>query len=274
MDTQPVSAAMLISVFASGSSGNCALISAGENHLLIDAGISMRRITGFLAGEALRWEDLDGLLVTHEHSDHILALPMLVKYHDLPIFAPHTVANRLRAHYPELEEHLCIIPVGECFSVGEMTVTAFHTPHDTDESVGYRVDADGCSFALATDMGHVTDEIRSALTGCGTVLIESNHDEDMLLNGPYPLPLKRRILSERGHLSNGNAALLASELARSGTARIILGHLSRENNLPELALGTVAAALQGTETELLCAPPLGALHVTVEPVRKSEAVSC
>ena len=274
MDNHSATSDMYITVFASGSSGNCTLVSAGESHLLIDAGISMRRISGFLSGAAVRWADIGGILVTHEHSDHILALPMLVKYHPMPVYAPHTVANRLRGRYPDLEEHLRIIPVGECFSIGEMTVTAFHTPHDTDESVGYRIDSAGGSFALATDMGHVTDEIRSALLGCGTVLIEANHDEDMLVNGPYPLPLKRRILSEHGHLSNSNAALLARELAGSGTARIILGHLSRENNLPELALGTVAAALSGTDAALFCAPPLGPLHVAVEPIHESEAAPC
>lgn len=274
MDNQPASEYMYITVFASGSSGNCTLVSAGHTRLLIDAGISMRRITSFLSDAALRWEDINGILVTHEHSDHILALPMLVKNHPLPIYAPHTVANRLRGRYPELEEHLCIIPVGEHVSIGEVHFTAFHTPHDTDESVGYRIDGSDCSFALATDMGHVTDEIRSALLGCGTVLIEANHDEDMLINGPYPLPLKRRILSERGHLSNGNAAILARELAEHGTVHIVLGHLSRENNLPELAMGTVAAALLGTGAELLCAPPLGPLTVSVEPLLKSEDVPC
>lgn len=274
MAMHTTSPAMRVTVFASGSSGNCALISSGETRLLIDAGISMKRISGFLALEGVRWKDIAGILVTHEHADHILALPMIAKYHAVPIYAPHTVANRLLGRVPALEEQLRIIPVGEGFSVGETVVTAFHTPHDTDESVGYRIDCGACSFALATDMGHVTDEIRGALRGCGTVLIEANHDEDMLVNGPYPLPLKRRILSERGHLSNNNAARLAAELVGYGTARIILGHVSRENNLPELALGTVAAALAGSETALLCAPPEGPLTVAVEPIRENEAVPC
>lgn len=274
MDNQTLAPSMRVTVFASSSSGNCALISAGETRLLIDAGISMKRISGFLATESVRWKDIAGILVTHEHADHILALPMIVKYHAVPIYTPHTVANRLLGRYPALEDLLHIIPVGERFSVGETAVTAFHTPHDTDESVGYRVDCGTCSFALATDMGHVTDEIRGGLRGCGTVLIEANHDEDLLVNGPYPLPLKRRILSERGHLSNRNAALLAAELAEHGTERIILGHLSQENNLPELALGTVAAALAGWEIELLCAPPLGPLTAAVEPIRESEATPC
>ena len=274
MDYQTASSSMRVTVFASGSSGNCALISAGETRLLIDAGISMKRITAFLLGEGVRWTDIAGILVTHEHADHILALPMIAKYHAVPIYAPHTVANRLSGRYPKLEAQLRIIPVGEGFSIGDTIVTAFHTPHDTDESVGYRLDCGAYSFALATDMGHVTDEIRSALRGCGTVLIEANHDEDMLVNGPYPLPLKRRILSERGHLSNVNAARLASELIKHGTSRIILGHLSQENNLPELALGTVAAVLTDRDIDLLCAPPLGPLAADVEPVRESEAVPC
>ena len=139
---------------------------------------------------------------------------------------------------------------------------AFHTPHDTDESVGYRVEGAGV-FAISTDMGHVTAEVEAGLLGADAALIEANHDLKMLADGPYPFPLKRRILSERGHLSNADCAVLARRLAESGTKRIILGHLSRENNRPELAMDAVAAALEGLDTELLCAPALGCLGVAV-----------
>ena len=251
---------MKLSVFASGSSGNCLLLSENHTHILIDAGISMRRIQAFLLRAGLSWHDIDGVLITHEHSDHICGLETIARRTDVPVFAPHTVANRMRGRLPSLEEKLRIIPVGEFFSVGAFRVMAFHTPHDTDESVGYRVE--GASvFALATDMGCVTDEIRSGLLGADAALIESNHDLHMLRDGPYPFPLKRRILSDRGHLSNDNCALLARELSDSGTGLIVLGHLSRENNRPALAMETVSAALTGCDVKLFCAPPEGPLDL-------------
>ena len=181
---------------------------------------------------------------------------MLIKHCAPPIYAPRTVANRLRGCLPEAEGLLHVIPVNEAFTIGSLTVNAFHTPHDTDESVGYRVEGEGI-FALATDMGHVTEDVFSALSGADTVLIESNHDEEMLRYGPYPVWLKRRILSDRGHLSNKDCAVLARHLAENGTTRIILGHLSKENNTPETALSESRAALDGTRAELYCAPSSG-----------------
>ena len=207
--------------------------------------------------------DIGGVLITHEHSDHISGLDMLLKYYDFPVCAPRTVANRLRGMLPRVEGRLRTVPVGEAFPLGALRVTAFHTPHDTDESVGYRVEGEEGTFALATDMGRVTEEVEAGLMGADTVLIEANHDEDMLRYGPYPVYLKRRILSERGHLSNACCAELARYLAGSGTRRIILGHLSRENNRPEKALETVGAALGESGVEFCCAPVLGCLELPV-----------
>ena len=135
----------------------------------------MRRMQGFLFQTGLSWRDIGGVLITHEHSDHISGLDTLLRRTDVPVFAPHTVANRLRGRLPQIEEKLRIIPVGEDFPIGRLGVRAFHTPHDTDESVGYRVEGSAV-FSLATDMGTVTDEIRAALTGSRAVLIEANHD--------------------------------------------------------------------------------------------------
>lgn len=253
---------MRVAVFASGSSGNCLLISDGDTNILVDAGISMRRVVSALAGLGISMEKIGGVLITHEHSDHVSGLKMLEKHYHIPVFAPHTVANRLLGAYPELSDEMRIIPVGEAFRIGSLTLRAFHTPHDTDESVGYRAEGGGV-FAIATDMGHVTDEVREALSGADTVLIESNHDETMLCDGPYPVWLKRRILSDRGHLSNENCAALAGELCGRGTRRIILGHLSRENNVPALALACTGAVLEGTGAELYCAPVSGCLCVEV-----------
>lgn len=253
---------MRVSVFASGSSGNCTLVSSGDTNILIDAGISMRRISDGLAACALKFDRINGVLITHEHSDHISGLKMIIKYHHLPVYAPHTIANRLRGMLPEIDDCLRVIPVEEYFTVGDTKIRAFHTPHDTDESVGYRIEGEKI-FALATDMGHIADEVRAGLLGADTVLIESNHDENMLRYGPYPYSLKRRILSDHGHLSNENCARLARELADNGTARIILGHLSRENNTPRLAKEASELALVGSGAELYIAPVLGCLRVEV-----------
>ena len=253
---------MKVYVFASGSSGNCLLLSSGDTNILIDAGISMRRIEKALAQTGRTMRDIGGVLITHEHSDHISGLKMLIKYYRVPVYAPRTVAARLRGMLPEIDDCLRVIPVGESFSLGSLFIKAFHTSHDTDESVGYRVKGDGV-FALATDMGCVTDEVTEGLSGAGTVLIEANHDEEMLRYGAYPVYLKRRILSERGHLSNDNCALLARELVRGGTRQIILGHLSRENNCPELALEAVRRAVAAYSPELYCAPASGFLSLPV-----------
>ena len=253
---------MNIKVFASGSGGNCMLLSERDTHILIDAGISMRRLQQSLRACDLEIDDIGGVLITHEHSDHVSGLKILLKYYGLPLYAPHTVAARLCGYLPAAEVYMHIIRPGEDFHIGALRVRAFHTPHDTDESVGYRVEGRGV-FALATDMGHVTEEVLEGLTGADTVLIESNHDPDMLLNGPYPVRLKRRILSDHGHLSNPDCAALAQKLAESGTRTVILGHLSKENNRPEIALRETQHALEDRAVRLYCAPVFGCLSLEV-----------
>lgn len=254
---------MILTTFASGSTGNCALVSSPGGNILIDAGISMKRIRENLSRSGLAPECLGGILITHEHSDHISGLAMLTKYHAVPVYVPGVLAVNLRRAVPGVERCLHIIEAGKPFAVGGLSVTAFHTSHDTDESVGYRVEC-GCALGFATDMGFVTDEAENALLGCDAVLIEANHDRDMLVSGPYPPYLKYRILSPRGHLSNADCARLAVKLADAGTKYIVLGHLSRENNTPELAYETVRAALGGREVYLAAAPMAERLTVRVE----------
>lgn len=253
---------MRVCIFASGSGGNCLLVSDGNTNILIDAGISARRVENALAMAGLAADDIGGVFVTHEHSDHVKGLPQLVKKHGVPIFAPRTVAARMLGAMPALEESVSIIPVGESFPFGNIVISAFHTMHDTDESVGYVIEGDG-SFGIATDTGCINEEITSALAGVGTVVIESNHDVQMLRDGPYPVYLKKRILSDNGHLSNDDCARFARRLAESGTRQIILGHLSRENNRPAIALETVGAALEGLPVSLYSAPELGFLELEV-----------
>lgn len=255
---------MRLITFASGSSGNCALLSMDGVHILLDAGISYRRICAQLERSGVAPEELAAVCITHEHSDHIAGLGTLVRHCAAPICAPRIVARHLERTVAGAAARLRIFTPGIPETLGALRVRCFPTSHDTDESVGWRVEGSAV-FALATDTGCVTPEIVDGLRGADAVLIEANHDPDMLRSGPYPVYLKRRILSQRGHLSNLDCAALAETLARSGTGQIILGHLSRENNTPALAFRTVAAALEGTGARLCVAPAAERLTVEVEP---------
>ena len=253
---------MTLTVFASGSTGNCALLSDGETHILIDAGISRKRIVDSLALCAVSPQELTGVLITHEHTDHVSGLPMLCKLYATPVYAPRTVANHLRRAVAGVDDYLHDIPVSEPFMLGEVRVTAFPTPHDSDQSVGYRFEGSD-SFGFCTDCGHVSGEMREGLRGCRVALVEANHDEEMLRYGSYPAYLKRRILSDTGHLSNDACAALCTELAESGTETFVLAHLSRENNRPALARKAVETALceNGRSAKVEIAPIAGALKV-------------
>ncbi len=257
---------MEVTTFASGSSGNCALVTAGETRLLIDAGISFLKIRQYLGMNGCTPEAIDGILITHEHSDHIKGLKTLLKRTDIPLFAPRTVASRLWGMLPESDGKLNPIPVETEITLGDLRFTAFPTPHDTPQSVGYRLEDGTHTFCLCTDLGHVTDVVLDYLTDADAVVIEANHDEEMLKLGPYPVPLKRRILSDNGHLSNHACARLAVTLAEHGTEQFVLGHISKENNTPRLAYDTVAEALNRSghgDTYLAAAPAEGCLTIPV-----------
>lgn len=256
---------MQITTLASGSTGNCALIREGETRFLIDAGISCKRIKEGLRQEGLEPGDLDGVLITHEHSDHISGLRVLEKHFQLPVFATLPVIHALERMVTD-----CMIPfheieTGTVFSVGEVQATAFHVPHDAADCVGYRFSGRGV-LGFATDTGCITEEMIRGLSGSDVALIEANHDVDMLRTGPYPYYLKKRILSDHGHLSNESSAKLAGLLREQGTCHFILGHLSRNNNTVQLAYDTVETVLRGTDATLHTAPMLGNLTVSTEVI--------
>ena len=256
---------MDLTVYASGSTGNCCLIRHGGAGVLIDAGISARRICASLAESGLTPAALSAVFITHEHSDHIKGLSVFLKNTPVPVYAPETVAAAICRAVPGAASCVRLVAPETPFEIGPFSVIAFPTPHDTPQSVGYRLTSDGGTVAVATDTGCVTDVMRRYLAGADVALIEANHDERMLLDGPYPYPLKRRILSPLGHLSNADCAVLAAELAAGGTGSVVLGHLSRENNDPALALRTVRAALDGTNAALYAAPEAGFLNVEAVP---------
>ena len=259
---------MRIVTFASGSTGNCSLITEGGANILIDAGISMRRTLAALETLGLAPRDLCGVLITHEHSDHISGLPMLVKHHDVKVFAPKALCGVLAEMKPQISSNLNCIPEDDKTDLGGIAVSCFRTPHDAAYSVGYRFEGDS-TVAYATDTGSISDELVHGLEGAELALIEANHDVEMLRTGPYPYYLKRRIFSPTGHLSNIDSGKLALHLAKSGTRHIILGHLSRENNTPELAYKTVYDAITTENTEISVAPMNNLLAVTA-----GERVKC
>ena len=253
---------MRIVTFASGSTGNCCLVSDGGVNVLIDAGISARRIVQGLGVLGLAPQDVCGVLITHEHSDHISGLPVLVKRTGMRIFAPSELGEVLKRVKPELSESIDYIPPDGGLCVGDVRITAFPTPHDASASFGYRIEGSEV-FAFATDTGHISDELLEGLQGAGTVVIEANHDKVMLKNGPYPPFLKQRVLSKHGHLSNDDCAKLACLLADSGTRQIILGHLSQQNNTPEAAETAVSEALSGRNVKIYTAPANKLLEVLI-----------
>lgn len=236
---------MKICTIASSSSGNCTLVTDGSVNILIDAGVSMRRIVAGLRRASIAPENLTAVLVTHEHSDHINGLPMLLKYYETPVFTTRGTAAGIRAVCPAADRYITEFSAGDIFELGSLSVRSFPTPHDTPESVGFRLtDEKGKTFVLATDTGHLTDVMLEAASGADAAVIEANHDIDMLKYGGYPAFLKRRILSDRGHMSNKVCGCFAQNLVRSGTRTLILAHLSRENNTPELARAAVEGALR------------------------------
>ena len=229
----------------SGSSGNCVYVKYGNEEILIDAGVSYKRICTALDSIGTNIQNIKAVLTTHEHCDHVKALPVLSRHTDIPIYINRKSTSYYDMPLDELfEGHAKIKDPGDAVTFDGFEVNLFATPHDSLGSCGYHFTfSDGTRFALATDMGQITPEIASYLLGCKSVVIESNHDTKMLKNGPYPYPLKKRILSDHGHLSNEDCAAFIPKLVDMGTEKIILAHLSKENNTPELCYKTNAEAL-------------------------------
>ena len=228
----------------SGSGGNAAYIESGDSAILIDAGKNAKKLCAALAEIGSSIDKIDAIFITHDHADHTSALEILSKKHDIPIHITERSAEIFEGErYAHLRKRLVVHPPLFEVEVGAMRVRSFVTPHDSKMSVGYRIELEGCSVGVATDLGHVSEAVSGALLGCQAVMLESNHDIDMLENGPYPAFLKQRILSRRGHLSNSDSALFAAQLAAKGTKSFLLAHLSGENNTPSLALDEFISAV-------------------------------
>ena len=254
-----------VHTLASGSSGNALVCSCGDTHLLIDAGISCRRITAALRELGLTPADLDGIFITHTHADHISGLQTLMKHCAAPLYGSGTTLRGLCYRLAGIEDRCRELRPGEIAEIGSCALTAFPTSHDAPGACGCRVDTGDGSVGILTDTGYVTDEAAALLPGVDLAVLEANHDVETLRSGPYPYYLKERILGAQGHLCNEVSAQFAVTLAEAGASEIVLAHLSRENNTPAMARNTVALALTaaGLAPELSVAPrdSLGPAHI-------------
>lgn len=256
---------------ASGSTGNCGLYMAEGTAILIDLGVSLRKITTALAGLGLSLDDVSAALLTHEHSDHIKGLPMLLKKTQIPVFASRGTAEALAQKDSLCADRLNVFDAGADFWVKDVAVYSFETPHDAADSVGYILEQKDTRFGYVTDLGFVPRDVAEQLRGCEIVVLESNHDPHMLQAGPYPYALKMRVAGPTGHLSNPDCAVFAADLVKSGTRTLILAHLSEKNNMPELALQQTCAALRGLPD---CAVYVASSSCMAEPISFGEEEIC
>lgn len=230
---------LTISPLFSGSRGNCALVQADGFNILLDAGYHYKQIVARLTEFGITPADIDAIVLTHEHSDHISALPYLTRGLQSRVYAPQAICDIVsqRTYCSE------VTPVCGSFNIGDVTADLYRCSHDSVDCVGYKFSCKNESVASVTDTGCINDELVSFLYDCKGVLLESNHDVDMLQNGPYPYPLKRRILSDFGHLSNEQTAQVIARLKGSKVKQIVLSHLSEQNNTKEIAFSTAVKAL-------------------------------
>ncbi len=253
-----MSAVRIVSLY-SGSTGNAFLIATENGSILIDAGKNAKKLCLALNAAGVSPEEIRAIFITHEHSDHVSALPVFLKKHPIPVHILNGSAYRL-ANEPSVAPCLVLHPPIFTVEVCSMRVSSFPTPHDSHASTGYRIDLlDGdravAHIGYATDIGFVSREVEAGLSGCDAVILESNHDLDMLHCGPYPYDLKQRIASRRGHLSNPDSAAFAAKLCANGTRALMLAHLSQENNTPELALNECLGAVCGENVCVRVAHP-------------------
>lgn len=233
---------MQIHILASGSTGNAVFIEMGGHKILIDAGISTRRIEQGLAAVGIEVSQLDAVLITHEHIDHIKGLDVLVRRYKLPVYTRAATWEKIPCRDKLPQE--CCCELGDSLDIGSMKIEPFAISHDAVDPVGFILMQGQQKWVLATDLGKITPAVETALAYANTIILEANHDPFMLKEGPYPAFLKKRISGPQGHLSNQEAGELLARVSHSGPMRVFLAHLSQKNNFPHLALQTVGEILQ------------------------------
>ena len=247
MNNIRIDSSLWITTLASGSRGNSTLIGDSEgNHILIDCGISCKRIISNMAELSVSPEGIKGIFITHEHTDHISGLMMLMKKYKIPVFATLGTLSEItkcKGFDNSYKKIMYKINADHPFYFNDFRVNSFNIPHDAAEPVGFSFEKYGTKLSVCTDFGMATAEIEEGIRGSEALVIEANHDERMLEAGKYPFRLKRRILGDKGHISNENSGKLIARLWNEDMKHIFLGHLSDENNMPELALETVRCEL-------------------------------
>jgi phosphoribosyl 1,2-cyclic phosphodiesterase len=240
-ETQRGSENIDICVLASGSDGNATFVATDSTAFLIDCGLSCREVCRRLEAIGVEPVRLDALVLTHEHSDHVSGVVPLSRRLGLPVYANARTARKARLGYTV--SRLQHFATGETFTIGDLELTTFLVPHDASEPVGLTISDRRVRVGFATDLGSATLEVIVGLSGCNALVLESNHDRTMLIEGPYPWPLKRRVDGPSGHLSNEDAAALVESVLHEGLTHLVLAHVSRINNEPELPLAVTSAAL-------------------------------
>ena len=233
-------------VLGSGSKGNCTLVESGSTTILIDAGFSGKEVSRRLALINRSPENLSAILVTHEHGDHISGVGVLSRRCKLPVYANRGTHQASESRVKKLHKRV-EFGTGERFVVGDLEIHPFQVSHDTADPVGFVVSDGNSALCYCTDTGRVTKLIAHHVRKCRALILEANHDQQMLMDGPYPMPLKQRVRSNQGHLANGDAARFLAGLVNSSLQYVILAHLSETNNLPEVAMARVQEELRSTE---------------------------
>lgn len=243
---------LAVCVLASGSKGNAVYISNGETAILLDAGLSGIEIERRLNARGLSPASLDAIVVSHEHNDHIQGVGILSRRFGLPVYMNRKTGRAALSQLGRLgDQHF--FECGSAFRINQLTLQPFSVSHDAQDPAGFTVQQNGIKIGIATDLGVATAMVKEHLKNCRLMVLEANHDPTMLLQGPYPWPLKQRIKSRSGHLSNGDTRRLLQELRHAGLAHVILAHLSEINNTPQKALSEVGQALGNCKTQLTAA---------------------
>lgn len=252
----------------SGSQGNCIFLGTDRTKILIDAGVNAKHIEQGLHAIGENPKDISAVLLTHEHKDHIKGTGVFARRYRTPIYATASTWNAAAPDIgPLLDSQRCCFETADgSFQIGDFQIQSFSISHDAADPVAYTIYVGNRQISIVTDFGFVSPEIRTFVHGSDAILLESNHDREMLTKGPYPWPLKQRIRGPQGHLSNEDAAEFALELVQDGTKIIFLGHLSQQNNTPELALSATCEKLYAHGFGILDAPEMVSgpfVHVSV-----------
>ncbi|MBW1695166.1 MAG: MBL fold metallo-hydrolase [Deltaproteobacteria bacterium] len=243
---------LAVCVLASGSKGNAIYVSDGQTAILIDAGLSGNEIVRRMKLKGLSAENLDAVLVTHEHSDHIQGVGVLSRKFALPVYMSQKAGNAIGSQIGRIKDPI-FFNSGESFLLKTLTIHPFSISHDAEDPAGFTIKQNGVKIGIATDLGIATSMVKYHLKDCALLIVEANHDATMLMEGPYPWFIKQRIKGRTGHLSNADLRSLLEEVSHDRLTHVILAHLSEINNTPQMAMETVKSALSRNNTRMIIA---------------------